>query len=60
VRLYEYAGRGETADLQIPEGFAKAQAVNLLERQGSPLSVKDRSVQIEMKPFKLVTVRAER
>ena len=56
VRLYEFTGRGETVELQIPEGFSKAQSVNLLERQASPLPV-GRFVQIEMKPFKLVTVR---
>lgn len=60
VRLYEYAGQGETTALHIPEGFSKAQLVNLLERQPSPLPVNDHSVQIEMKPFKLVTVRVEK
>lgn len=60
VRLYEYAGRGEKIELQIREGFVKAQLVNLLERRPSPLPISDRSMQLEMKPFKLVTVRLER
>jgi len=40
VRIYEYAGRGETVELQIPDGFSNAQSVNLLERQASPLTFK--------------------
>jgi alpha-mannosidase len=60
VRLYEYAGRGETVRLSVPDGFRNAHSVNLLERQPQGLKTRDGRVTVDMAPFKLATVRFQR
>lgn len=59
VRLYEYAGRGETIELTVPGSFKKASLVNLLERQAEPLKIEKNRVRIDVGAFKLATVRLE-
>jgi alpha-mannosidase len=60
VRLYEYAGRGETVNLTLPPVFTTARFVNLLERGGEPAGPASGTLSVDMRPFKLVTVRLER
>jgi len=59
VRLYEYTGNSETAVLSVPQRFTTASIVNLLERQPKPININNGQLNIDMKPFKLVTLRLD-
>ena len=59
-RRVEYAGRGETVEFTLPEGFSQAAAVNLLERQAAPIPVVHGMIRINLAPFKLITLRLDR
>jgi len=60
VRLVELAGRAETVTLQAPERFRSAFVTSLLEDNLMPLSRNANGFPIQMKPWKIVTVRLTR
>jgi alpha-mannosidase len=60
LRIFEYAGRGETVKLTLPQGYETVRRTNMLERAGGPLPASGGSCEIEMAPFKIVTLRLEK
>jgi len=57
VRLVETAGRSETVRLHAPKALRKAFVTNMLEEDGQPVELDGDAFAIEMKPWKIVTVR---
>jgi len=57
LRLVEHSGRKETVILHIPPEFRHAWLCNLLEENLQPLNVKGGNMFIEMKPWKIKTIR---
>lgn len=56
IRMYEPAGVNTQASVTLPESMTKAYLTDPLEGNESPLSVTDRRVKIDFKPFKIITV----
>jgi alpha-mannosidase len=59
VRLVEHAGRPETVRLHVPAPWRSAWQANLLEDKWRALDVAGGAVEVEMQPWKIVTLRLE-
>ena len=60
LRLYEPHGARGPARLRFPGGLKGAEKTNLLEDLGgTPIGVKDDAVDLEVRPFEVVTLRLE-
>lgn len=57
VRLVEQSGRGETVRLTVPPGFTRGQLTNLLEEPVADLTRDRDAFCVEMRPWKIVTLR---
>jgi alpha-mannosidase len=60
VRLYEAAGGRARARLTIDFPTASAAATDLLERPTGDLTVDDGVIELELRPFQIITVRLSR
>jgi len=60
LRLVEYSGLPETVRLRVPEEYGKAYEANLVEENLRPLERTADGFVIEMRPWKIVTVRVVR
>ena len=60
LRLYEPHGARGPARLRFPGGLKRAEKTNLLEdRGGTPIGVEDDAIDLEVRPFEVVTLRLE-
>jgi alpha-mannosidase len=60
LRLYEPHGARGRAKLRFPGGLKAAEKTNLLEdRGGTPVEVEDGVLDLEVRPFEVVTLRLE-
>jgi alpha-mannosidase len=60
LRLYEPHGARGPARLRFPGGLKGAEKTNLLEdRGGTPVDVEGGGVELEVRPFEVVTLRLE-
>ena len=60
LRLYEPHGARGPARLRFPGGLKEAEKTNLLEDLGgTPIRVKDDAIDLEVRPFEVVTLRLE-
>lgn len=57
LRLWETHGRATQAVLRVPAGFASAEVVNLLERDGRPVEIVDGAIGLDFAPFQIVTIK---
>lgn len=58
-RLYESSGARERVTLGLPVGATKAYVVNLLEEKLYKLDIEDGAVQLDFKPFEILSLYAE-
>ncbi|MCU0235829.1 MAG: glycosyl hydrolase-related protein [Acidobacteria bacterium] len=56
-RLYEANGKAETATLHFFRTPARAVATDLLEKEGSPLELKDGRLELSFRPFEIRSVK---
>jgi alpha-mannosidase len=60
LRLYEPHGARGLARLRFPGGLKRAEKTNLLEdRGGTRVAVEDNGIDLEVRPFEVVTLRLE-
>ena len=60
LRLYEPHGARGAARLRFPGGLKGAEKSNLLEdRGGTPVEVEGGRIELEVRPFEVVTLRLE-
>jgi alpha-mannosidase len=60
LRLYEPHGARGPARLRFPDGLKRAEKSNLLEdRGGTPVEVEGGRIELEVRPFEVVTLRLE-
>lgn len=57
LRLLEFRGIGGKLKLQLPENIVKAQLVQLNEKVICDLSHQDHIIELEAKPFEILTIR---
>ena len=59
-RMYEWAGKDGEVKLHIPPGATEARVCNLMEEpEGSPLEVKGGEVSAHIRPYEILSIRAE-
>jgi alpha-mannosidase len=56
VRVFEHRGRGGSARLALPTWCRAAVQTNLRELEARPLTIADRAVTLELRPFEITTV----
>ena len=59
VRLYEAWGRSCTARVQTTLPAARAHLCDLLERNVEEVAVRDGQIDLELAPFKILTLKLE-
>jgi alpha-mannosidase len=59
LRLVEYRGSAGQATINLPGYVHSAAKVNLLERQGEPLSISNGKVQLTLRAWEIATLRLE-
>lgn len=59
LRLVEYRGSAGRATINLPGYVHSAAKVNLLERQGEPLSISNGKVQLTLRAWEIATLRLE-
>lgn len=57
IRIIEYAGKPQTAELTLPEGFDRAYACSLTEDSRQELTVRDGAALIPLRPWQIATVK---
>jgi alpha-mannosidase len=59
-RVYEWAGKGTTAEFHMPPGATGATVTNLMEQpEGDPLKVEGDMVKVPIKPYEILTIRVD-
>ena len=59
LRIYEAAGQKTVAKIRLSAEVVAAEEVNLMEDPGSKLSVADNSLQLELRPFEIKTIKLQ-
>ncbi len=59
LRLHEFRGQGGPVKITLPDIISNITRVNLLERQGTPLELKNNCVQLTTRPWEITTLRLE-
>jgi alpha-mannosidase len=59
LRFYESAGGREKVTIRLPLTAREAFVVNLLEEELYRLDIRDGAVQLDFKPFEIISVRAQ-
>ena len=60
IRFYEWAGKTGVVTLHLPQGATSAELTDLMEHpEGPSMAVRADSVSIPVRPFQIVTVRAD-
>jgi len=57
IRFFETTGESCRASLQVPVQINAAKSVNLLEQEESELAINDHTVEMEVGPFEIVTLK---
>jgi alpha-mannosidase len=57
LRFYEWAGKGTTVRLHLPEGTMSASDADLMERTSSVLGIQNSTVSVPTKPYEIKTVK---
>ncbi|MFA6289762.1 MAG: alpha-mannosidase [Opitutaceae bacterium] len=57
IRLYESHGAPQATVLTVPSTVKSAARVNLLETEESPVATDDKTINIVLKPFEIVTLK---
>jgi alpha-mannosidase len=59
-RVYEWAGKGATAEFHVPAGATSATVTNLMEAsEGNPLAIKGDLVKVPIHPYEILTIRVD-
>jgi alpha-mannosidase len=58
IRFYEWAGKGSTVDVELPQGAKSASEVNLMEKPDRDLEIVDgNAVSVPTKPYEIKTLK---
>ncbi len=57
LRVYEAAGKPTQTNVRLAAHVSSAQEVNLMEDPGTDLEVTDNSLQLDLRPFEIKTIR---
>ena len=57
LRLHEFRGNGGDAVISVPDSLKSARKVNLLEREGTPLEIRNGRVKLALRPWEIATLR---
>ncbi len=57
MRIYESHGRDCIAEILLPEFITSAEQVNLIEDEPEPLTIREDKLNIEIRPFEIITLK---